>query len=149
MKEKHLHIITHDVPYPADFGGVVDIFYKIKTLSESGIKIHLHCFQNKRPAQKEMEKYCVSVNYYQRKMGISGISLRLPFIVSSRRNKTLIENLQKDNYPVFIEGIHCSFPLYKNILSERKMLLRLHNVEFEYYHHLAKHENHFLKKIYS
>ena len=37
MQEQHLHIITHDVPYPADFGGVVDLFYKIKWLSKIGV----------------------------------------------------------------------------------------------------------------
>ena len=28
--EKKLHIICHDVPWPADYGGVVDLFYKLK-----------------------------------------------------------------------------------------------------------------------
>jgi hypothetical protein len=58
MMERQLHIITHDVPWPADYGGVVDLFYKIKTLHQAGIKIHLHCFVNKRPPQEELNKYC-------------------------------------------------------------------------------------------
>ncbi len=69
--DKHLHIITHDVPYPADFGGVIDLFYKIKTLHELGIKIHLHCFTGKRTQQEELNKYCVSVKYYPRKTKLS------------------------------------------------------------------------------
>ncbi len=148
MEEKHLHIITHDVPFPADFGGVVDLFYKIKTLHSAGIKIHLHCFLNKRPEQKELEKYCVSVNYYKRKTGIGGLSFRLPFIVSSRKSSVLINDLQKDNYPVLIEGIHCSYYLYSKQVHNRKVLLRLHNTEFEYYHHLAKNVSNPFKKLY-
>ena len=28
----------HDVPWPADFGGVVDLFYKLKWLHAAGLK---------------------------------------------------------------------------------------------------------------
>ena len=38
--EKHLHIISFDVPYPANYGGVIDVFYKLKALHAEGIKIH-------------------------------------------------------------------------------------------------------------
>ena len=41
MTENHLHIVTLDVPYPADYGGVVDLFYKLQSLHQLGIKIHL------------------------------------------------------------------------------------------------------------
>lgn len=147
MPERILHIITHDVPWPADFGGVMDLFYKIKALHKAGVKIHLHCFVNKRQPQNELNKYCESVTYYKRKK-YSGISFSLPFIVSSRINKQLIENLQKDNHPVLIEGIHCSYYMYSGELNNRTVLLRLHNTEFEYYHHLASHEKSFFKKLY-
>lgn len=147
MSEKHLHIITHDVPYPADFGGVIDQFYKIKWLHKIGIKIHLHCFINNRPAQEELEKYCVSVNYYKRKK-LGGISLSLPFIVCSRQNKVLIKNLRKDSYPILLEAIHCSYYLQQNSLKERRFFLRLHNVEYKYYQQLAEHEINLFKKLY-
>ena len=101
MSEKHLHIIMHDVPYPADFGGVVDLFYKIKCLHQVGVKIQLHCFINERAEQAELKKYCVSVNYYKRKK-LGGVSLSLPFIVYSRRDKALLKNLTKDNQPIFL-----------------------------------------------
>ena len=32
--DKTLHIICHDVPWPADYGGVGGSFYKIKALHE-------------------------------------------------------------------------------------------------------------------
>jgi glycosyltransferase involved in cell wall biosynthesis len=147
MAERILHIITHDVPWPADFGGVVDLFYKIKTLKEAGVKIHLHCFVNKRPPQEELNKYCETVTYYPRKK-LSPISLRLPYIVNSRKSEALLANLQKDNHPILIEGIHCSYYLFAGKLTNRIILLRLHNAEFEYYHHLALHEKNPLRKFY-
>lgn len=148
MEERHLHIITHDVPWPADFGGVVDIFYKIKTLHQNGVKIYLHCFVNNRAPQKELNKYCESVHYYPRQKSIGSFSFSLPFIVSTRKSKELLANLQKDNYPILMEGIHCSYNLFTGKLANRIVLLRLHNTEFEYYRHLALHEKNPFRKFY-
>ncbi|MEO7766090.1 MAG: glycosyltransferase family 4 protein [Ferruginibacter sp.] len=148
MEEKKLHIVTHDVPWPVDYGGVVDLFYKIKALHEADVKIYLHCFINNRPRQEELEKYCEQVYYYKRHADVSHFSFRLPFIVNSRKNNDLVNNLMKDHYPILLEGIHCTYYLYAGKLANRTILLRLHNTEFEYYHHLAMLEKNPLKKIY-
>ena len=149
MSDTHLHIVALDVPWPADYGGVVDLFYKLKALHQLGVKIHLHCFtQPGREPQDELNKYCVSVNYYPRKKNISNFSLRLPFIVNSRKNETLIANLNKDDHPVLLEGIHCTYYLHSNALKGRKVVVRLHNAEFEYYKQLAKNESNLFKKLY-
>ncbi len=146
--QKHLHIVCFDVPYPVDYGGVFDLFYKIKTLHELGVIIHLHCFEYGRAQQPELNKYCADVRYYHRNEGHKGFSTDIPYIVASRSSAELIRNLQKDDYPVLIEGIHCSYPLYCNALQNRKVFLRLHNVEHEYYHHLFRYEKSLLKKAY-
>ena len=148
MTEKYLHIITHDVLWPADFGGVMDQFYKIKALHQAGVKIYLHCFVNKRPPHDELKKYCEAIYYYKRKVNLGHFSFRLPFIVSSRKCNELIINLKKDNYPILIEAIHCSYNLFAGKLNNRIVLLRLHNTEFEYYHQLALNEKNPLKKWY-
>ena len=124
------------------------MFYKIKALYEQGIKIHLHCFEYGRGQQPELNKYCAEVFYYQREKLSLGIPLRLPYIVSSRMNPQLIKNLLKNNFPVLLEGIHCTYYLYHGELNNRKVLVRLHNVEFEYYRHLAASETNFFKKLY-
>jgi hypothetical protein len=56
LKSKHLHIISFDVPYPANYGGVIDIYYKLKALKKQGIKIHLHCYGYGRTKAKAHEK---------------------------------------------------------------------------------------------
>lgn len=147
MNEQHLHIITHDVPYPADFGGVIDAFNKMKALAKLGVKIYLHCYTNKRAQQSILEEFCETVTYYPRKM-ISGVSLKLPFIVSSRNDKQLFENLKKDNHPILFEGIHTTYLLHKNQLQDRKVFLRILNVEHIYYAHLAAHEKNVFKQLY-
>ena len=147
--DKQLHIVTHDIPWPADYGGVVDLFYKIKSLHSLGIKIQLHCYCNSgRKKQDELLKYCESVHYYPRKKNIAGFSATIPFIVQSRSDKALLKTLLLDKHPVILEGIHCTYLLKKGLLKERKVFVRLHNVEYKYYAQLAKHESNILKKIY-
>ena len=148
MTDKHLHIVCLDIPWPADYGGVVDLFYKIKSLHQLGIKIHLHCFTKNRKPSNELNKYCETVKYYQRRKNSSSFSLSLPLIVNSRVNAELINNLQKDNYPVLLEGIHCTYYLQNAQLNNRKIIVRLHNAEFEYYKQLAKQETDLFKKAY-
>lgn len=148
MTEQHLHIVCLDVPYPVNYGGVFDLFYKIKALHEKGVHIHLHCFEYGRGKQPELDQYCTEVIYYPRNIGHKGFSNRVPYIVSSRSNEVLINNLLKDDYPVLLEGVHCTWPIYINKLPGHRVFLRLHNVEHEYYHHLYKHEKSLLKKLY-
>jgi hypothetical protein len=146
--EKHLHIISFDVPYPADYGGVIDVFYKIKTLHELGIKIHLHCFEYGRGRQPELNSLCEDVHYYHRSEGHKGFSHKLPYIVCSRSSVQLSENLLADDYPVLLEGIHCTYLLYDPRFAGRMIILRLHNVEYKYYRQLFLHEKSLFKKIY-
>ena len=55
MPDLHLHIISFDIPWPANYGGVIDVFYKAKALSEKGVKVHLHCFQYGRKPNPFLE----------------------------------------------------------------------------------------------
>lgn len=146
--EKHLHIVCFDVPYPLDYGGIFDPFCMIQSLHEMGIHLHLHCFEYGRSRQQELEKYCVEVKYYARNEGHKGFSTEMPYIVSSRSSKELLENLQHDHHPVLLEGIHCTYPLHTGALQNRKVVIRLHNVEYKYYHQLFNHEKSWFKKAY-
>ena len=148
MDERHLHIICLDVPWPVDYGGVFDIYHKIKALHEAGIKIHLHCFEYGRGQQTKLNEICVSVSYYPRKSFLSSITSDLPYIVSSRQNDELLENLQKDDYPILMEGIHCTYELSRGRLPRNRCFVRLHNVEWKYYKQLAETTTSTAKKIY-
>lgn len=127
---------------------MIDVFYKIKSLHQLGIKIHLHCFEYGRGEPVALNDYCEKVYYYHRNEGHKGFSHKLPYIVCSRSANELRENLLKDDYPILMEGIHCTYLICDGRFAERKIILRLHNVEHEYYHQLYKHESSLLKKIY-
>lgn len=146
--EKHLHIISLNVPYPVDYGGVYDLFYKLPALQSQGVNIHLHCFDYGRGEQRELNKYCASVNYYERETGIKSLSTRWPYIVLSRKNETLINNLLKDDYPILMEGVHCTYPAFDKRLEHRRKFVRVYNVEYQYYKSLSLNTRHLLKKLY-
>jgi glycosyltransferase involved in cell wall biosynthesis len=138
-----------DIPYPADYGGVIDIFYKLKNLHKLGIEITLHCFEyGHRFANDMLDKYCHQVIYYPRIRGIKGLHTSLPYIVSSRRNNQLLKNLLADESPILFEGLHTTFYANHPSLSHRKKILRAHNIESDYYKQLAENTNSILKKIY-
>ena len=148
MSNLSINIVSLDVPYPPDYGGVIDIFFKIKTLYHLGIKVHLHCFEYVRPQREEIRNYCETVHYYERKTGIrSNLSL-IPYIIYSRRGQKLLSNLQSNNYPILFEGLHSVYFILAGKLQGRQMLLRSHNIEHDYYRHLASRETNFVKKIY-
>ena len=63
-------------------------------------------------------------------------------------DKNLWRRLEQDNHPVLIEGIHAAGWLLKRKPSERKIILRLHNVEHDYYRQLFLSTSSTLNKIY-
>jgi hypothetical protein len=144
----HLHIVCLDVPYPVDYGGVFDLFHKIRLLSSAGVKIHLHCFEYGRGPQPMLNEYCVEVHYYARHEGHKGFSHRLPYIVCSRSNRQLLDRLLRDDHPILLEGIHCTYLLNDERFRDRHIILRLHNVEHRYYRELYHSEKSLLKKLY-
>jgi glycosyltransferase involved in cell wall biosynthesis len=148
MVNKYLHIVSLDVPYPVDYGGVFDLFYKLKALHEAGVNIVLHCFEYGRGQQPILEKYCAEVHYYPRKQGLAGFNGRLPYMVASRQHPRLLHRLLKDDYPVLMEGMHCTYYLHTGQLPRARCFVRLHNVEYQYYKHLANTTTSPFKKLY-
>lgn len=146
---RHLHIVCFDVPWPADYGGAIDMLYRIEALHRAGIRIHLHYFSyGKRGNPNELNQYCETIHVYERRTGHKGFSFSVPYIVSSRMSTELIKNLQQDDYPVLLEGVHCTGILADINKGSRKIVVRLHNNETEYYRHLAAATSNILKKIY-
>jgi hypothetical protein len=145
---KKLHLVAFDIPYPPDYGGVIDIYFKIKAFHDNGIKVHLHCFQYCRPQAAELYKVCESISYYKRQVSKTNLLNRKPYIVVSRSSDELLKNLCRNNYPVLFEGLHCCYYLNDPALLKRKKIVRAHNIEHNYYHNLAKVEKDIFRKYY-
>ena len=145
----HLHIVCLDTPWPADYGGAIDMMNRIMMFKKLGIAIHLHYFSyNERGTPNELNQFCESIQVYERKKGRKGLSARLPYIVASRLNEELLQNLRADNAPILLEGLHCTGMLSRLDLTNRKVVVRMHNEESVYYRELARAEPSLFRKLY-
>jgi hypothetical protein len=143
-----LHIVALNVPYPPDYGGAIDIYYKIKTLGSLGAGIILHCYQYGRDRSRELESICSEVHYYDRDQGVKYFFNSRPYIIKTRSDENLLKRLMDDHYPVFFEGIHTTFFASHPGLIEKTLILRAHNIEHEYYRGLYKVEKNLSKRIF-
>ena len=144
----HLHIVSFNVPWPADYGGVIDVYYRIVALAKAGVHIHLHCYTYGRTEAKELNQWCEEVLYYPRETTVCHQLERRPYIVASRNSKQLVERLKQDDYPILLEGLHNGFVLEQLAGQGRKISVRAHNVEHDYYHSLAHAEKSMWKRLF-
>lgn len=145
---KKIHIVSFDVPFPADYGGVIDVYYKLKALKEAGIGIILHTFSYNRKEAKELNELCEEVHYYTRKTGWSSILRFTPYIVKSRMSKEMLRNLAGDDHPVLFEGLHCCGYIGHSKLRKKIKIYRESNIEHQYYRGLASATRSIKKKIF-
>lgn len=144
-----MHIVAFNVPWPADYGGVIDTYYRLKALHDAGVAVHLHCFTYGRLVAQPLERLCTSVDYYQRRMSPSLHFSRRPFIVASRDNADLRKRLSADKFPLLLEGVHCCSLLEdRELCNQRKVIVRAHNIETDYYSMLAAAEHNLMRKAY-
>lgn len=144
----YLHIISFDVPFPANYGGVIDVFYKLVALKEQGVKVYLHCFAYGREQSPELEKVCEKVFYYERKTGWRSMISLLPYNVKSRQSEALEKKLLADNFPILFEVLHTCYLLDDPRFKNRRKIYRHSNIEHDYYTELSRSEKSPLKKIY-
>ena len=144
--DNHIHIVSFDIPCPVNYGGVIDVFFKLKALVERGFKVHFHCFEYGREHSERLEALCVETKYYKRDMSFWKAFSKIPYIVTSRISEYLIQDLLKDDYPIILEGLHSCGVLLDKRMKGRKIFVRSHNVEHEYYQYLAETEKNLRKK---
>ena len=148
MQKKRLHIISFDNPFPPNYGGVVEVFYKIKALHAIGIEIYLHCFVDEIPTEyNALKEVAKEVFFYKKNKNPLFLFSQLPFSVRVRDNKKLIENITKIKAPILFEGHKTTYWVFKKQLASFDKYIRLHNLEDLYFSGLASSEDSLLKKI--
>ncbi len=135
---EHLHIVTPEIPYPANAPILSDVFFMLKALSESGVKIHLHCFSDPSVNKGNLEEYCANIHFYDRDLTKISFKIDLPYNVSTRANQKLCDKLNEDDYPVLFLGLNTTYSIYSNqIDTKRKVAVRYNRNESNYYQDLA------------
>jgi hypothetical protein len=149
INSNHIHIVSFNIPYPPDYGGLIDVYYKIRSLTELGVKVHLHTFfYDGRKRSQQLEELCYETHYYPRLPFGNPFNSRMPHIVETRKSNKLLHNLCKDNHPILFEGIHCTYYLDHPALAHRLRVVRMHNIENLYYKNLARVEKNIFKRYY-
>lgn len=146
--ENFLHIVAFDIPYPPNYGGAIDVYFRIKALSENGVKIILHCFEYNREKSDVLDSVCYRVYYYKRNTSIFSHFSFLPYTVVSRKNNELCQNLSKDNYPILFDGLMSCYYLSSKSVMNRVKVYREANIEHHYYMELFKATRLSISKIY-
>jgi len=143
-----LHIVSFNVPYPPDYGGVMDVFYKIKALHDLDVKIKLHCFEYGRKEADALNFVCDEVHYYKREHSFIDFTSKTPYIVKTRKSDELFQRLLADQAPILFEGLHTCYYLDHEELKNRVKAVRMHNVEWDYYRHLSRSESGMWRRFY-
>lgn len=148
MQNKPIHIISFDNPFPPNYGGVIDVFYKIKSLHALGFEIYLHCFyEDRNQVSTELKAITKNVFLYKKNRNPLFLLSAIPLSVTSRFHKDLIKNIESIEGPILFEGLQTTMIINKTKLVNRKLFLRLHNLESNFYAGMSKNETSFLKKI--
>ena len=148
MQDKSIHIISFDNPFPPVYGGVIDVFYKIKALHGLGYKIFLHCFVAKIPQDSpELSAITAKVYFYKSSINPLLFFSRLPYSVVSRNHKQLLHNLQVNDAPILYENLKTTFLIHEKKLENRRNILRLQNIEQDYFFGISKSEHSYLRKV--
>lgn len=146
--DKYLNVIALNIPYPANYGGVIDIYYKLVALHQNGVRIVLHCFEYERPHAPELEEVCLKVYYYKRHTGLLRNLSLLPYNVYSRKDPALLKNLLSNDYPILFEGLHSCYYLNHPKLQQRFKIVRMCNIEHDYYRYLAESESKAIHRLF-
>ncbi len=146
---RYLHIVSFDIPYPANYGGAIDVFYRIRALHQSGVRVILHCYyKGALRHEAALKDLCDKVFYYPRRTTLWQNFSFLPYSVKSRPTELLLTHLLQDDYPILFDGLYCCQLLTHPALRTRKRFFRECNIEHDYYHALGKASSSLWKKLF-
>ncbi len=143
-------VVCSDFPFPADHGGRVDTWGRIKVLSELGWKIHLVVCGKQRPSEADVNTvmaYVEQIKLCDRSSKLADLLHVIPMQAQSR-NELRNVNLEGDYDYVLLEGDYV-YPILNNPkIRHENVILRVHNDEAVYFKALARSTKNVLHKLY-
>jgi hypothetical protein len=138
--ERTILIVSPYFPYPATFGGCVDILGRIRLLKKYQYKITLVATVKKNPSKVEVEyieQYIDDLILLKRKISVISILSFYPFQVSSRYSLSNYKFAKTYDY-LILESEYVANILKNKTLFVYRKILRLHNIEPKYFFDLFK-----------
>ena len=85
MKFKHVHVVAFDLPFPPNYGGSTDMYFKLVHLQKLGISVTLHVFlYDGKEKAPDLEKVTFKTIYYSRKRYKNPFFGKLPYIEKTK-----------------------------------------------------------------
>ena len=119
MKLKSIQIVSFNNPYPPNYGGVIDVFYKIKYLHKLQVEIYLHFFYKDRFDIEKLKPFCKDIYLYKSEKTVLKLITKIPFCVSSRSSDQMYNNLIKNDAPILFEGLQSTHVLINNVFKNK------------------------------
>lgn len=143
-----IQVVSFQMPLPADYGGVIDVYYKLKALKQAGAYIILHTFVYGREQDDRIREVVDEVYFYKRRnFLIANISTH-PYIANSRNDRKLVKRIISIGSPVILEGLHTCSIIEELKANGIKVGVRMHNVEHNYYKGLTKSTCNLFRKLF-
>lgn len=151
LLKKKILIVAGEFPYPANHGGIVDIWKRMNAFKKMNFSIDLMVTVKENPSReqiREVERVVQNIFIVKRSNKVSYIFKKLPLQINSRKT---LEKFQMNNkiYDwVILEG-ECTLAILSNkSLKYKKIILRMHNDESKYFRELSKSSQTWFKKFY-
>lgn len=145
---KSIQIISFDNPFPPKYGGIIDVFYKAKALHDLGYKVYLHCFVSEiATCSPELKLITEKVFFYPSSKNKWFFFSKIPYSVISRTNKDLLTNIERIDAPILFEGLKTTYLVHSGKLLNHFKILRMHNVEQDYFKGISNSEKSLVRKI--
>ena len=151
--QRSLNIISGYLPCPNTLGDAQQTYWLIEALSGSGIQVHLFTFSDSdskinTAATEQLSKICSLVNTYPINQGHRNFSFSAPYATTKYQNTQLINDLNKNNFPILIEGLGPSELALSSAIENKKIWVRLLTYAPRYFRYLQERSSAPLKKIF-
>jgi glycosyltransferase involved in cell wall biosynthesis len=143
-------VVCSDFPFPANHGGRVDTWGRIKVLAELGWRVHLLVCGKQMPSAEDMKAvydYVEEIKLCDRRSKLVDLLHILPMQAQSRKELRYVK-LAADYDYVLLEGDYV-YPVLDNPgIKHDQAILRVHNDEAVYFKALARSTKNRLHKMY-
>lgn len=143
-------VVSGFVPYPANFGGALDVWERIKGLTALGHEVDLIATDKNNPTKEQIEEielYAKNFYFTRRKNEIKQLFAKLPLQFLSRKDLASIKINQSYDL-VILESEFC-WPITLNTsITYNKIVVRVHNIESHYFKMLGNSSSSLKEKVY-
>jgi polysaccharide biosynthesis protein PslH len=143
-------IIASFFPYPAHFGGAFDVLERIKGLKGLGYDIDLVCTCKEPPKEENLQFIKQFINeliIVDRKNRAIDLFLSKPLQVVSRKSLKNIKFKTQYDYAI-LESESVGMILENKSFQSKKIAIRVHNNESDYFHQLGESTKNLPNKAY-